>query len=207
VTPVDLLSLAVVALFGSRLLYIFGRTITPAARQRSWRIMRGLRFRHFAPVPFVLAAVIIAGGLLVQLPVLSFGWWGALGGQGNPAFGITDTTAGTPFEVLIPLVFVVLLLPGLPLLVAREEEIFRLGAEDWSWPKRLWKAVVFGLVHALIGIPIGVAVALSIGGLWFTLAYLRGGLLESTRSHLAYNGFIVSIVLIALVVDAVALLT
>ena len=205
-TALDLLSLAVVAVFGSRLLYIFGRTVTPTARSRSWAIVRGIRFRHLAPVPFVLTAVIVVAGLLVQLPVLSFGWWTAIGGQGNPTFGVTDTTAGTPFEIIVPLVFVLLLLPGLPQLVAREEEIFRLGAGDWSWPKRVWKAVLFGLVHAIVGIPIGVAIALSIGGLWFTVAYLRGGLLESTRAHLAYNGTIVTIVLIALVIEAVALL-
>ena len=66
---------------------------------------------------------------------------------------------------------------------------------------------MFGAVHAVIGIPIGAALALSIGGWYFTWAYLRGyrasgetaALLESTRSHLAYNTIIVTLVLVGIV--------
>src|SRR3712207_7013130 len=45
-----------------------------------------------------------------------------------------------------------------------EERIFRSGAERWSWPKRAWRGVVFGLVHAGIGLPLGVGLGLSVGG-------------------------------------------
>ena len=62
-------------------------------------------------------------------------------------------------------------------------------------------------MHTIIGIPIGAALALSIGGWYFTWAYLRGyrrgarppALLESTWSHLAYNGIIVTLVLVGIV--------
>ena len=62
-------------------------------------------------------------------------------------------------------------------------------------------------MHAVIGIPIGAALALSIGGWYFTWAFLRGyraggeteALLESTRSHLAYNAIIVTLVLVGIV--------
>jgi hypothetical protein len=70
------------------------------------------------------------------------------------------------------------------------------------------KAVQFGLVHVIIGIPIGVALALSIGGGYFQWVYLRGfrrsgnshtmGLLESTRAHMTYNAVIVAVVLVAI---------
>lgn len=214
-TPLlDLLTVVVLAWFGSRLVVSFRRSLDTAARARSLEILAGLRARHVAPVPLVLAAVVGAALLLVQVPGLSFGWWTAIGGEGNPAFGITDRTVGTPLATLVPLVFVVLLVPALPLLVEREERMFRLGAEQWSVPRRVVKAVVFGLVHAIVGIPIGVALALSIGGWWFTLAYLRGyreggrwaGVLESTRCHLAYNGVIVALVGLAFLLDAVLLL-
>jgi hypothetical protein len=58
-----------------------------------------------------------------------------------------------------------------------------------------------------MGIPIGVALALSVGGWYVTRAYLQGwrrggqraGLLESTRCHLAYNGEIIVLAAAALI--------
>jgi hypothetical protein len=212
ITPLDLVTVAVLAWFGSRLFVSFRRSIRPDARRLAWEITRGLRLRHFLPVPLVVGLVLVAAIGLTRLPLLDFGWWSAIGGQGNPAFGVTDRTAGTPFEIVVPVVFLVFLVPALPLLVEREEELFRLGAEEWTVPKRIGKTVLFGLVHALIGIPIGVALALSIGGAHFLLGYLRAfrrtarrreALLESTRLHLAYNTTIVVLVVVALLVEVV----
>jgi hypothetical protein len=111
---------------------------------------------------------------------------------------------------LIPIVFVALLLPALPLFALREEQMFRQGAENWSWTRRVLMAIAFGLVHAIVGIPIGFALALSIGGAYFQFAYLRrfrqtavqrDAVLESTRAHTAYNGLIVIVVLVVLAVS------
>ena len=213
VNPLDVLSLAVIAYMGSRLVVAFRRSLSEEGKAAIAPIVTGLRPRHFVPVPFLLTAVLVAAALLVQLPVLDFGWWTALGGEGNPVFGSTERTRGTPFEVVIPIVFIVLLLPALPLFARREEELFRLGAEGWSPARRAWKAVQFGLVHALIGIPIGVALALSLGGAWFQFVYLRAyrrsegsrweALLESTRAHLAYNATIAMVVLVLFTLYAV----
>ena len=214
-TALDLVTVLVLGFFGSRLFVSFRRSLATDARRHAVELVRGLRPRHFLPVPVLLTLVVLAAMGLTALPLLDFGWWTAIGGQGNPAFGVTERTAGTALEVIVPLVFVVLLLPALPLLVEREEIAFRLGAESWSTPKRIGKAVLFGLVHALVGIPIGVALALSIGGAAFTLAYLRGwratgsrrsALAESTRLHLAYNLSIVTVVAALLVVEVVAAL-
>ena len=142
-------------------------------RNRIAWIVRGLRLRHFLLAPVVLTLVLLVAGVLIQVPGLQFGWWTFIGGQGNPVFGRTNATSGTPLEWLIPLVFLVLLIPCLPLFAEREERSFRLGAERWSNWKRARRSVEFGLVHALIGIPIGVALALSLGGVYFTWAYLR----------------------------------
>lgn len=212
VTFLDLVTVVVLGWFGSRLFVSFRRSLASGARQHSMEVVRGLRFRHFLPVPLVIALVLGAAIGLTAIPPLAFGWWTAIGGAGNPAFGVTDRTAGTPFEVIVPAVFMVFLIPALPLLVEREEVLFRLGAESWSTPKRIGKALLFGLVHALVGIPIGVAIALSIGGAHFTLGYLRAhrrtgsraaALLESTRLHLAYNMTIV-VVVVAVLVSEVA---
>lgn len=209
---VTVITVAVLGFMGVRLAGAARLTVRRGwARQRVVEIVRGIRGRHLWPVPFVLTGVIVAAALLVQVPLLSFGWWTAIGGIGNPVAGSTDQTAGTPLEWVIPLVFITMLLPALPLFAQREEELFRLGAEAWSWPMRAGKALLFGLVHAVIGIPIGVALALSVGGAYFQWSYLRehrrtgsraAAVLESTRAHTAYNGVVLTIVLLATVLTA-----
>ena len=215
VTVLDVLTVAVLVFFGSRMFVSFRRSMASGARRHSLELVRGLRLRHFVPVPLVVALVLVVAIGLSSLPLLSFGWWTAIGGEGNPAFGVTERTAGTPFELIVPAVFVVLLIPALPLLVEREEQLFRLGAESWSLPKRIAKTVLFGLIHAVVGIPIGFALALSIGGAHFLLGYLRAwratgsrrqALLESTRLHLAYNATIVVLVVAVLGYEAAHIL-
>jgi hypothetical protein len=203
------LTASVLAFIGYRLVSAASLVARSAVLRRRVRdIVTGIRWRHLWPIPFVLTAVILVAVALLEIPPLRFGWWTALGGLGNPVTGTTDQTAGTTFEWLVPLVFIVLLVPALPLFAFREEQLFRLGAEGWSGRRRLLKAVQFGLVHALIGIPIGVALALAVGGGYFQWAYLRGyrtsggdpnaAVLESTRAHTAYNGAIVAVVLAAI---------
>jgi hypothetical protein len=178
-----------------------GRLVVAAVRNR-------LAWRHLWPVPLVLIVVVLAASLLMAVPGLDWGWWSAIGGDGNPVFGSTDSTAGTAWAWAIPLVFICLLLPALPLFANAEERMFRAGAERWSTPRRALKTLQFGLVHALIGIPIGAAMALSIGGAYFMYVYLRqfartgsanDATLESTTAHTAYNGLIIVMVLLAIV--------
>jgi hypothetical protein len=203
------LTASVLAFIGYRLVSAASLVARSAVlRQRVRTIVTGIRWRHLWPVPFVLSGVIVAAVALLEIPPLRFGWWTALGGLGNPVTGTTEQTTGTALEWLVPLVFIVLLVPALPLFAFREEELFRLGAEDWSGWQRSLKAVQFGLVHAVIGIPIGVALALSLGGAYFQRAYLRGyrasggdqraAVLESTRAHTAYNGVLVGVILVAI---------
>lgn len=215
VTLLDLLTVAVLVFFGSRMLVSFRRSMAVGARRHSMQLVRGLRLRHFLPVPVVVTLVLVTAIGLTSLPLLSFGWWTAIGGEGNPAFGVTERTVGTPFELLVPMVFIALLIPALPLLVEREEQLFRLGAESWSIPKRIGKTLLFGLIHALVGIPIGFALALSVGGAHFLGGYLRAwratgsrreALLESTRLHLAYNATIVVLVVAVLGYEAARIL-
>jgi hypothetical protein len=203
----DLATVAVLAFIGFRLVEASRYATTRHARRHSVEILRGLRPHHFVLAVPVLGLVVAAFALLLLIPGMSFGWFTAIGGEGNPVFGSSESTAGTPLEVIIPIVFMALLIPALPLLVEREEYLFRRGSEHRSTAARVWRGVVFGLVHAVIGIPIGAALALSIGGWYFTWVYLRGyraggpeaALLESTRSHLAYNAIIVTLVLVGIV--------
>jgi hypothetical protein len=206
VSPTDLLTVAVLAFVGFRLADAARQTVS--ARSHVRILVAGLRPRHFLRAIPVLLGVLTVATALVQVPGLDFGWWTKLGGTGNPVIGVgpKGSTPG-PLETIIPVVFVTLLLIGLPLLVEGEEWVFRRGAEHRSRAANARRSVLFGLVHALIGIPVGVAMALSIGGFYFTWAYLRAwrqtgsedaALAESTRSHLAYNLLIAAIVILAL---------
>jgi hypothetical protein len=204
VTALDLLALVVLAVVGVRLVEAARSSVE--ARRKSLVVAQGLRPHHFLLALPVLTAIIVTAVVLIQLPVLSFGWWDAIGGVGNPAVGLTDQDLGI-LDVLIPAFFLGLLVVALPLLVAREEWVFRRGAEHRGALQNVGRSVVFGLAHAVIGIPVGAALALSIGGLYLTWCYLRGwsdtrsqagALLESTRAHLAYNVTILGLVAVAL---------
>ena len=207
-----LVTLAVLAFVGVRLVGGLRTARSASGRRAVVEIVRGVRLRHVWPVPFVLAAVIMVATALMRVPGLDWGWWTWLGGDGNPVFGTSQATAGTVLEWLVPLVFVCLLLPALPLFAQAEERMFRSGAEHQSNPRRAAKALQFGLVHALIGIPIGAALALALGGAYFTVVYLRAwrstgsaraALLESTRAHTCYNAVIIALVGIGLALDAI----
>jgi hypothetical protein len=201
----DLLAAAVLLFVGFRLLQAVGFALR-AGRHDLFTIVQGIRPHHVLMGIATLVVVADVAFVLVQVPGLDFGWWTAIGGTGNPVTGGTERTAGTVLDWLLPLVFLLMLIPALPLLAAREERMFRLGDERRTVPQRLRRGVLFGITHALIGIPIGVCLALSIGGWYFSWRYVRGyrtggqraALLESTRSHLVYNGVIVTLALLAL---------
>jgi hypothetical protein len=199
---VDPLSFVVLGVVGWRLVGGLRHANSTSGRRLIRSIVGGIRWRHVWPVPFVLSAIMLVAWPLLSIPGLDWGWWSALGGDGNPVFGSTSTTTGTWFEWAVPTIFVVLLLPALPLFAYAEERMFRSGAERWSTRKRAVKTIQFGLVHALIGIPIGAALALSVGGAYFMAVYLRSAsthstsaaTIESTRAHTAYNAAIIALV-------------
>jgi hypothetical protein len=209
----NVLSVVVLAVVGVRLVQAVTLSRSNRGRTLSRQVWTKLRWRHFWPVPFVLAGVLIVAIPLLMIPVLRWGWWSALGGDGNPIFGSSTATMGTAWSWLIPLVFMTLVVAALPLFANAEERMFRTGAQRWTTRQRVVKVLKFGLIHALIGIPIGVALALSVGGAYFMSVYLRSyaltgspneATLESTRAHTAYNALIIVTVALVVAVDAVA---
>ncbi|MEY2445967.1 MAG: hypothetical protein QOC57_608 [Ilumatobacteraceae bacterium] len=208
----NVLSLVVLAVVGVRLVQAVTLSRSSRGRSLSREVWTRIRWRHIWPVPFVLAGVLLVAVPLLMVPPLRWGWWSALGGDGNPIFGSSTATSGTVASWLIPLVFMVLVVLALPLFANAEERMFRSGAQRWSGRRRVLKVVQFGAIHALIGIPIGVALALSVGGAYFMAVYLRAyaltgssheATLESTRAHTAYNALIVLTVAVAVTIDAV----
>jgi len=198
---ISVVTVAVLGWVGANL--VVGARRAVRRRSHTLALLRSVRLRHIWPAPFVLGAVVAAFLLLSLVPPLRFGWWTLLGGQGNIVFGTTKQTSGTTWEVALPVVFVLLLLPALPLLVEAEERRFRLGAEGWTTGRRLLRGLQFGLLHLVVGIPMAAALALTLGGWWFTWVYLRAyrrtespseALAESTRAHLGYDLVVVALV-------------
>ena len=192
----NILSFVVLAVVGVRLVQAVTLSRSSRGRTLSRLVWTRLRWRHFWPVPFVLGGVLLVAVPLLMIPPLRWGWWSALGGDGNPVFGSSTATTGTVWEWLLPLIFMALVVAALPLFANAEERMFRTGAQFWSRRRRALKVLQFGLIHAVIGIPIAVALALSVGGAYFMYVYLRSfaltgsaneATLESTRAHTAYN--------------------
>jgi hypothetical protein len=208
----NVLSVVVLAVIGVRLVQAVKLSRSARGRSLIREVWLGLRWRHVWPVPFVLAGVLAVAIPLLMIPPLRWGWWSAIGGDGNPVFGSSSTTAGTFWSWLIPSVFMALVLLALPLFANAEERMFRMGAQRWSTRRRAVKVIQFGLIHAVIGIPIGVALALSVGGVYFMVVYLRAfrrtgssteATMDSTRAHTAYNAVIIVTVAVAVAVDAI----
>jgi hypothetical protein len=207
-TPI---SVGVLALVGVRLVSSARVGASRRGRVQSLVILRRVGWRHVWPVAIVFPVVLTAAIALSSLPVLSWGWWSSLGGEGNAIFGSSDVTAGTAWEWIVPAVFILLLLPALPLFALAEERVFRAGAEDWSWLRRAVRTLAFGLIHAVVGIPLGAALALSLGGAYFMTVYLRrfarfgsqgDATIESSAAHLVYNAVIISLVLCSILLLA-----
>ena len=201
----DLLTLMIFTVVGVQLVQAARHSVN--SRRHVVRIVRGLRPRHLLRAVPVQVLVLITLVALLQVPGLAFGWWTAIGGIGNPVFGASEHGLTGDAAVLLSALFGALLLVSLPLLVEREEWMFRRGAEHRGMFGNTIYALLFGLMHVLVGIPIGAGLALSVGGGYFTHVYLRAyretrsqaaALMESTRAHLGYNLTIVGLVLVAL---------
>jgi len=200
----NVLTFAVLGFMGVRLATGLRVSMRRSGRSLVREIVTGIRWRHVWPIAVVFPTVSAAATVLMSVPGLQWGWWSMIGGEGNPAFGWSSTTVGTAWEWIIPLAFIAMLVPALPLFAHAEERIFRAGAEHWSPARRVGKVIQFGMAHALIGIPIGAALALSLGGAYFMAVYLRAwdatgqrraATMESARAHTAYNAVIVALVM------------
>ena len=84
-------------------------------------------------------------------------------------------------------------MPALPIVLALDIRL------DWrvvgfSVVLAIVTGVLFGLVHCLIGIPLGAGLALTLLGLWLSQIYFDGGVELSTQAHTAYDLIVFGIV-------------
>ena len=216
--------------------------------------MKGIRLRHLGVAAITLVFTLITYAFLYSLhPWLQWGWWSAIGGNGSILFLSNDNLSAATQDVagavvpaaqdglglldvvftLVFLLFLGFLLYIFPKAAHSEEVTYRKGAEHRSFLANLWKALVFGLIHLLMGIPIAAALALTVSGLAFTLVYLRAynrawrmgyksqgfsriayglrrehaeneGVMEAARVHFLHNAIIV-LVLMVLVASSLIL--
>lgn len=145
-----------------------------------------------------LATVVAVGSVLIRIPGLDRGWVNLLfGGTFNvvmapvaimedagKASGWNGTAAAGTLLFLAGFLWVI------PSFAYAEEKQFRSGRLKASSIAR--SAVIFGLLHALMGIPPGWALSLSVTGAALSLAYRRayvrlheGGAEISQADHLA----------------------
>ncbi len=179
-------------------------------------VLAGIPPRHFALARQVLAGLLLAVVmLLAPSSWLRWGWWEYLGGTGKVIFGAASNRSGWISRLVLPGLVLIRLLPSLCLFALREERAFRRGDETRGIGARLWRSLMFGLAHLVMGIPIGAALGLGVGvgGFGFSEVYLRRwrksgsplrSVLESARVHFAYNRILVSLVAVMLIGTAVA---
>ena len=91
-----------------------------------------------------------------------------------------------------------------------EEQAFRSGSEEWSWPQRVRASVIFGAIHITnIWYSLAAGVALGLTGFGFLLVYqwyyrkTRNQIVAtaaSTTVHALYNSIVLVLIVVALIV-------
>jgi hypothetical protein len=196
------------------LLLVWRRVGKSLRNPRQRVLLRGIRPRHFLIACMILTCT---GSAIVMLlaadTFLRWGWWSMLGGNGNVILGETNSTGQIVSGLILPILIVAPLVLSLGQFALQEERIFRRGDERRGIGGRLSRSLVFGLAHLIMGIPIGAAIGLGVGGFGFSQVYLRRwrksasryqSVLDAARVHVAYNLTIIAVVIVMLIGAAAA---
>lgn len=168
--------------------------------QRNLLLIKQLRPVHFLTNLPVIALVLVTLFTLVTYvpfmdknPIL---WILSLifGGDGS---GISNIVLSGIQWKWYALIFLPVLAFALPSLAKAEEHDFREGTRNWG--HGVVRSIGFGLIHLIMLIPIGAALALIISGLWYTHQYFKGGVERSTSYHIAWNMLLVAIVFVTVI--------
>lgn len=171
--------------------------------RKNWSIIKRYRPIHLVTSLPVIALTFIVGNVLtLEIPYFDknpFLWLASwLFGYGNGNGGANVVATGFQWKWYV-VCFLPVFLFAIPSFAEFEEEKFRKGTMNWK--NGAVRSVGFGLAHLIALIPIGVAFALTIGGLWFTHQYFKGGTARSTIYHAAYNSILGTF---ALIMEAVS---
>lgn len=166
------------------------RHILSGQLKRDYAVFRTLRGgKWLAAIPLswlVLAIVVFVGGGLVTLnpSVLGWSWLRLLSSPGKPQEGTNLIASGLQIPGFA-WVFLALLMINVPRLALNEEYAFRKGFKDCR--SITLQSLKFGLVHCLVGVPLGFGLALGLAGAWFAFLYLKGGTRLSAAYHSIHN--------------------
>ncbi len=135
----------------------------------------------------VALVVAVASALVTHVPGMDLGLGTLLGTSSNavftpleeavsrtgpaPASGPDWRLAGLATAFLLPL------LALLPWLAFVEEEVFRAGLEDTTLVGEVGRALAFGLVHLVVLVPLGAALAVGVSG------YVYGRIYRAHHRH------------------------
>ncbi len=185
------------------LTFEFVRQVRTTHNRRLFRVTFGIGWKKLLAYGLlnlpVLVIVLGTGWILMDWkgfalpkigPFFSFSWLQLLATPDHPTAGGNLAVAGVTKIPILGLGFLVLLFLNLPRLARYEEDAFRRGTKNWL--DGAWRSLKFGLVHCLVGVPIGFGLALGLGGMWFTYHYFRGGVRRSTTVHALYNATLLS---------------
>lgn len=163
----------------------------PERLSKNLQIIKQYRPVHFVTSLPVIALVAATGlWLYYNVPFLDKNpilWLLSLVFGGDGVGGSNVLFAGFQWK-WYAVIFMPVLFLAFPALARGEEVDFREGTRDWRHGIR--RSIMFGLMHIFALIPLAAAIALSIGGLWFTYQYFKGGVERSTIYHSVYNSIL-----------------
>lgn len=178
-----------------------------------WMIWKRIRLLAIVESTIVLfIAIGFYRWLITVFPLMKMGWYTLLSSQGGNVFITPIQDASDSLWLVIrfvPVIFFVGLLIANPFITFIEESFFRNGYHTWG--KIGKQSVKFGFIHLLVGVPIGIGLALSVVGFFFGFKYKRAydqqpdeidnvakeyeALLVSTTYHTTYNSILFFILL------------
>lgn len=146
-------------------------------------IWRAWRPRHLAGVVGLFVVVAgVATVLLNYVPLMDVGLGNLIGTETNAVFApLEQAMAAAPIPtsgpdwplLLLSSAFLLPLAVVLPWLAFVEEEVFRGGLETEGLAGQAWRALIFGLAHLVMLVPIGAALAVGVAGFVYGRIYLR----------------------------------
>ena len=158
----------------------------------TWAVARQLTFVVLVQNLLVVVATATVGLTLLHLfPALNRSWLYLIPGNHGYATNLSVLPAHIKYYGIA---FLLLFAVSIPKFARSEEKSYREGTRDWK--HGAWRSLRFGLSHCVVGVPIYAGLALTIGGLWFTLQYFRGGVERSTLHHATYNWIITAAALV-----------
>ena len=174
------------------------------------------RVQMFFEVFGMLLVTILFCALLMQCPLFKYGWMDLFFVNGGSLFiapVIDAAGASNHFARILPFMFILFLLVAMPFWARNEEKSFREG--NYEWPDIIKESIVFGLVHCLMGVPLGAGIVLIGVGFFYACKYRKTFLKEldnhgnwhraekeavlvSTTYHTLYNTMVVFVLTVAM---------